>query len=191
MLRLMRLAVGLFVTLSLATVSGVASAQPVAPLIPLAPNDTLSLPDARDVLVLQPLRLGLMSSAVPHAPGTWGCRSESQAAGRSILTNSPIAASGVRLFGETRLTLFGFARDGCAFDQLTGGGAMVSTPLTKNVMFMWGGGAIYLPHGAGNKPVTELELRAGVTWTTKSGRSYNVGLAARNGGPHVSFGGVF
>jgi hypothetical protein len=113
------------------------------------------------------------------------------------MPNHTIAANGLRLWSNLRLTLFGFSRDGCAFDQAAGGGLALTVPITpegteKNVMFMWGGGAIYLPHADPNaKPRTDAEMRAAVVWTTRDGRSYNVGLSAGTAGPRVSFGGVF
>lgn len=187
-------AIGLAATLAIATASSVAAAQPVRPLVPIASSDTLTLPDARDAHALSSLRLGLMSSAVPHAFGTAGCEPAGYVTGLSPMPTEAIAASGVRLWrkSDLRLTLFGFSRDGCALDALVGGGLAFTLPIKKDVMFMWGGGAIYLPHGGPNgAPRSEGELRAGIVWTTRNGNSYTVGISARNGGPHVSLSGVF
>jgi hypothetical protein len=173
-------------------VAGVASAQPVKPLIPIATSDTLMPPDARDVAALQPLRLDLMSGAVPHPYGTPGCEPAGLATGISPLPNQGIAANGIRLLGNLRLTLFGFSRDGCAYDQLSGGGLAVTMPIKKDVMFMWGGGAIYLPHGGPNgEAKQETAVHVDVVWQGNSGRTYMVGVGAKNGSPHVSFGGLF
>lgn len=168
-----------------------ARAQPVRPLLPVA-GDTLMKPDPRDVFALQPLRLGLMSGAIPHPFGTPGCEPGGLATGLSPLPNQTIAANHLRLGSSARITLFGFARDGCALDQAIGGGFALTVPIAQNVMFMWGGGAIYLPHGGPNgKPLDGLGTQAGVVWQGKNGRSYTVGIATKLGGPHVSFAGTF
>jgi hypothetical protein len=192
MLRLMRTVAIVLALSAFATVSSIAAAQPVKPLVPIASSDTLTLPDARDANALQPIRLGLLANAVPHPFGTPGCEPAGRATGLSPMPNHTIAANGLRLWSNLRLTLFGFSRDGCAYDQAAGGGLALTVPIKKDVMFMWGGGAIYLPHGDPNaKPRTDGEMRAAVVWTTRDGRSYNVGLSAGTGGPRVSFGGVF
>lgn len=180
-------------TMSLvAATSSIASAQPVRPLIPIKGSDTLTLPDARDANALKPLWLGLMSSAIPHAFNTPGCEPAGLATGMSPMQNNLLAANGVRLPANLRLTLFGFSRDGCAFDAAVGSGLALTIPVKHDVMFMWGGGAIYLPHGGPNgAPRYETEFRAGVVWTAKNGNRYNVGISAMSGSPRVSFGGVF
>jgi hypothetical protein len=173
-------------------VSSSASAQQVKPLLPIASSDTLTLPDARDAIAMQPLRLGLMSGAVPHPFGTPGCEPSGRATGLSPMPNQRLAANGIHLFSDLRLTVFGFSRDGCAFDQLAGGGMTLSVPIKKDVMFMWSGGAIYLPHaGPNGTNATESSIRMDVVWQGQNGRAYMVGIGAKNGGPHVSFGGVF
>lgn len=191
MLRFMRTAAIVLGVSVIATTSSLASAQAVRPLIPIT-TDTLTLPDARDANALKPLWLGMLSSAVPHSFGTPGCEPSGRVTGMNPIPNHTLAANGLHLPANMRLTLFGFSRDGCAYDAAGGAGLALTIPVKKNVMFMWGGGAIYLPHGGPNGDHrTETEIRAGVVWTTKSGRSYNVGISAVSGSPRVSFGGVF
>lgn len=168
-----------------------ASAQPVRPLVPGVSSDTLTLPDARDASASWPLTLGLLSGAVPHAFGTPGCEPAGHATGLLALPTTNLAANGVRLLKSARLTLFGFSRDGCAFDRAVGGGIALTIPVTKNVAFLWGGGAIYLPHRHADAPKYETEVRAGIVWTTSSGRSYNLGVSVKSDVPRVTFGGNF
>jgi hypothetical protein len=196
----------IIVGLSLFAIPSIAAAQPVRPLIPITSSDTLTLPDARDVNALTPIRLGLLAHSVPHSLGTPGCEPMGRATGMSPMANNTVAANGLHIGGlmhgiglpavpflsNMRLTLFGFSRDGCAYDQALGGGLALTVPIRKDVAFMWGGGAIYLPKGdPGAQPRAETEMRAAVVWTTRDGRSYNVGLSAGMGVPRVSFGGVF
>lgn len=183
-------------------VPGSAFAQPIMtglpviqPLAPIPPGqDTLSKPDARDAMALEPMRLSLLSAYVPHPWNTPGCTNLS---GTGVPEFGPEGAGalGVKPFGSKsgiRLTLFGFSRGGCGIDGAIGGGATLSVPITNDVFFAWGGGAIYLPQRPGAEADKQtVEMRADIVFKGAGGRAYTVGISAVQGSPRVSFGGIF
>ncbi|MBX3225934.1 MAG: hypothetical protein KIT84_29840 [Labilithrix sp.] len=192
-----------FVVMAEARAQSAAVGPPVvAPLVPGASQDASLRPDARDAFALEPLRLDLLSSFVPHRLNEPGCSDHVEAAGTA--TGGPgfplmtAAAIGIPLFGRRsswktpRLTLFGMSRGGCAIDAAAGGGATITIPITRTTFFAWGGGAIYLPRaGPGGAPIQHRTVRADLVFQQPSGRSYTVGIGVQEGVPRISVGGIF
>lgn len=150
--------------------------------------------DAIDVLALQPLRLGLLGSYVPHASTDAFslCRGTKDPTETSLafrLAGPSPAWSERRASGTPRLSLFGTTRDGCPIDGGIGGGAMVTMQLTQNTFFVLSGGAIYLPQGLG--PRTAPQGRADLVFRGEGGRSLGIGVGYQGNGARLSVGGTW
>jgi hypothetical protein len=139
--------------------------------------------------VLDPIRLALLGTAVPHSGNVaGGCGDSIESTGIVTAGASGFAlqhAAAIQLV--PRLTLSGFARGGCAIDAAMGGALVYATPLAKNIFLVGSAGILHLPHaGPGGASITRADIRADVVFARPGGRSYAVGIGTRG----ISFGGT-
>jgi len=157
--------------------------------------------DKIGALALEPLRLSLFGGFPSQPLGEPGCRERSEGGG-SLTGGSTLfsqRAVARNLLGGNnsnpnapRLTLFGFSRGGCLLDGAIGGGLVFTVPIRRDVFFVLGAGAIYLPNGGPNGvPAYDAKARADVMFARPGGRSFNIGVTTIRNTPSVSFGGVF
>ena len=156
-------------------------------------SQTLNPADPTGGLAFEPLRLMLLDPFLPTPLDTTsGCldqMSESKTGSLSLPTMRSVGmnVSGASSWRAPRLTLVGFSRAGCTLDGALGGGAAFTVPIRQDILFVLSGGAIFLP----TTRTTNRAVRADVVFQRSGGRSFNVGIGTIEGGPRVSFGGIF
>jgi len=179
---------------------GVRAQSLPAPLVPVVvPLRADSLLDSargpRVGAVFTPLRLSLLGGLFPV--GSWfpGCDSRAEASGNSV-SGFAIQRYTFLPLGS-RLTLHGFANDGCPVDAGLGGGMTYLIPFTKSLWLVPSAGFYAQPAlGAGSAAQVSSSARIDLVKQLASGRTLSFGLGTRTRGGAAqfnafSFGGSF